>query len=86
MQNDRDICHRYSVKLRNLVNSSNNSCKSPSVILFWRLGIRDLASSALSQHKLPKPKSICRDSPNHEHGIKLTELRPLEHLQFRMRV
>lgn len=43
----------YSVKFRSLVNSSNSSCKSPSVILFCRLGINDLASSALSQHRLP---------------------------------
>lgn len=43
----------HSVKFRNLVSSSNSSCKSPSEILFWRLGISDLASSALSQHKLP---------------------------------
>lgn len=47
----------YSVKFRNLVNSSNSSCKSPSDILFCRLGINDLASSALSQHRLPVPVS-----------------------------
>lgn len=46
-------CASYSVKLRSLVNSSSNSWRSASEILFWRLGISDLASSALSQHKLP---------------------------------
>lgn len=83
----------YSVKFRNLVSSSSNSCKSPSVILFWRLGIRDLASSALSQHRLPISKSVTRHLPCRYHGstlwggaIKLTELRPLKHLQFCMRV
>ena len=41
-----------STKVLNLVMSSNISCRSPSVILFVRLGINVLASSALSQHKL----------------------------------
>lgn len=41
-----------STNVLNLVISSNISCKSASVILFVRLGIRVFASSAVSQHKL----------------------------------
>lgn len=49
----------YSVKFRSLVSSSSNSWRSPSEILSARLGISDLASSALSQHRLPR-KDACR--------------------------
>jgi len=43
----------HSVKFLNFVISSNSSCKSTSLILFVKLGISVLASSALPQHKLP---------------------------------
>lgn len=44
----------HSTKFRNLVTSSNSSCRSTSLILCVKLGIRVFASSALSQHKLPR--------------------------------
>lgn len=52
-QGRQQVAPHYSPKFRNLVNSSSSSCRSASEILFCKLGIRDLASSALSQHKLP---------------------------------
>ena len=76
--------HIHSVKFLSFVNSSNNSCKSPSEILCCRLGISDLASSALSQHKLPfhyQPTATHNNSK-----ARHTQLRPLEHLQLSMRV
>ena len=50
-----------STKVLNFVISSSISCKSASLILFVRLGIRVLASSALSQHKLAAfPSTSCQ--------------------------
>ena len=51
-----------STKVLNLVISSNISCRSTSVILFVRLGIKVLASSALSQHKLAAPPTRLQPS------------------------
>lgn len=50
----KDIFHLfYSTKFRNFVISSSNSCRSGSEILFARLGMSVLASSADSQQRLP---------------------------------
>ena len=45
--------HFHSTKFLSFVISSNSSCKSISLILSDKLGIKVFASSELSQHKLP---------------------------------
>lgn len=47
----------HSTKFLSFVISSNSSCNSASLILFDRLGIKVFASSALSQHRLPKTQA-----------------------------
>lgn len=77
----------YSVKFRNLVNSSNSSCRSVSDILLCRLGINDLASSALSQQRLPvvcQYQSVLAQISHDRQKERHTQLRSFKHLQLRV--
>lgn len=75
----------YSVKFRNLVNSSNSSCRSVSDILLCRLGINDLASSALSQQRLPVVcQSVLAQISHDRQKERHTQLRSFKHLQLRV--
>ena len=67
--------------------SSNSSCKSASLILFARLGISILASSAVSQHRLPSSYLALAQKCATAMRLSMhTELRSLEELQLHFRV